>query len=332
MPAAVFTVSNAEIVEGNEGQQQVAVVVSLTSPHGNAVTVDYRSLGGTATEGTDYTAVSGKLSFTKDQSSKTILVNVRGDRTAEPDEQFSIVLSNAKGAKIQDGTGVVTIREPRISITDVWDNEGNSGTTPFKFTISLSAASDLPVTVNYATADGSAIAGSDYTGLSGAYTFTPGETSKDIYVDVTGDRAVESNETFVVNLTSSDAQMAKGVGTGNIIDDEPQINISDAYFYDDGYSEPVLTFYVTLSTATDEVVTVDYATLDGAAIDGVDYVGTTGTLTFAPDETVQTITVAVNPASYDTYFFVQLFNASANASIYYEWGVGYLNYYGYWGY
>ena len=244
------------------------------------------------------------------------------------------MLSNAKGAKIQDGTAIVTIRddEPRISITDAWSYEGNSGVTPLKFTISLSSASDLPVTVNYATAAGSASAGSDYTTLSDSYTFTPGETSKDIYVDVIGDHEIEFDESFVVNLTSSDAQMAKSVGTGNIIDDEPQISISDAYFYDDGYSEPVLTFYVTLSTATDEVVTVDYATLDGAAIDGVDYVGTTGTLTFAPDETVQTITVAVNPASYDTYFFVQLFNASANASIYYEWGVGYLNYYGYWGY
>jgi hypothetical protein len=335
LPAAVLNVGNASVVEGNSGVQQVAVVVSLSAPHGNNVTVDYQCRGGTATNGNDFTAMTGKLTFTKDQNSKTIFVPVFGDLSAEPDEQFSVVLSNAKAAKIQDGTGIVTIQddEPRISITDAWDNEGNSGTTPFKFTISLSSTSVVPVTVNYATANGSAN-DDDYTAVSSSYTFTPGETSKDIYVDVTGDRVVESDETFVVNLNSSDAYFTKSVGTGTIFDDEPQIYINDSYFYDDGSGAATLTFYVYLSTESDEEVTVDYTTVDGWAVAGYDYTATSGTLTFAPHVTEQSFTVDVNPASYDTYFYVQLFNSSANASIPYPWAVGYLNYwyYGYGGY
>src|SRR5439155_21141461 len=112
-----------------------------------------------ATGGSDYTAVSGKLTFAKNEISKTILVPVRGDRVVESDEYFSVQLSNpTKGASIGNGTGVVTImdNEPRIWINDASALEGHSGTTAFTFTVSLSAAYDQAVTVNYATADGTA--------------------------------------------------------------------------------------------------------------------------------------------------------------------------------
>jgi hypothetical protein len=244
------------------------------------------------------------------------------------------VLSNAKGAKIQDGTGIVTIQdnEPRISISDWWANEGNSGTTSFKFTISLSSISDLPVTVNYATADVSASDSSDYTAVSSSYTFAPGETSKDIFVDVIGDQAIESNETFVVNLTSSDAQFTKSVGTGTIADDEPQISIDDVYF-SAGYGYSTMTFGVYLSAPAEGVVTVDYATVDvGSAVAGFDYESTSGTLTFEPGETAQYFDVVVlNDSVSDVYFYVELSNASANATIVYPSAIGYW-YYDYWYY
>ena len=173
--------------------------------------------------------------------------------------------------------------EPRISISDVSAVEGNSGTTPFTFTVSLSAPSDLPVTVNYATADGSATAGSDYTAASGTLTFAPGQTSQTITVLVNGDRLLEPNETFFVNLSTpnSHAEISRGTGYGTIIEDEPQISIGDAYNYGD--CTP-FTFTVSLSAASDEVVTVDFTTVDGTAFAGVDYVATSGTLTFEPGD------------------------------------------------
>src|SRR5205814_1372617 len=127
--------------------------------------------------------------------------------------------------------GAVT---PSISINDVSKSEGNSGTTSFAFDVTLSSAAAAPVTVNFATADGTATAGSDYTALSSTtLTFTAGETSKQITVNVTGDTLVESDENFFVNLTSpSGGTIADAQGQGTITNDDgvvvtPSISIND---------------------------------------------------------------------------------------------------------
>ena len=88
--------------------------------------------------------------------------------------------------------------------------EGNSGTTAVTFTVSLSTASGLPVTVNYATADGTAKALGDYAATGGTLTFAPGETTKTIVVAVVGDATYEANETFFLNLSGpANASLAR---------------------------------------------------------------------------------------------------------------------------
>ncbi|HYT90298.1 MAG TPA: Calx-beta domain-containing protein [Gemmataceae bacterium] len=343
VPAATFSVSGAAMLEGNAGTQNALVTVTVSEPHPNSITVNYSTADGTATAGSDYTAVSGKLTFAKNETSKTILVPVRGDRVVESDEYFSVQLSNpTKGASIGNGTAVVTIidNEPRIWISGASALEGNSGTTPFTFTVRLSAAYDMPVTVNYATADGTADS-SDYVSASGTLTFEPGQpTSQTITVLVNGDRLFEQNETFHLNVSTpnSYAQINNAAGVGaTIIDDEPRIGIADAYTYGD-YSP--FTFTVSLSAASDEVVTVDFTTVDGTALAGVDYVFASGTLTFEPGVTSMTITVDVLDPTYadNKYFTIQLSNASANARIDYEVATGWWSYYDYgsygydWGY
>src|ERR1035437_8119003 len=111
---------------------------------------------------------------------------------------------------------------PTLSINSVAASEGKSGLTPFGFVVTLSAASESTVTVNFATADGTATAGSgDYVPTSGTLTFTPGETSKPITVTVNGDTTVEPTETFFVNLSSpTNATIAVAQGTGTITDDD----------------------------------------------------------------------------------------------------------------
>ncbi len=110
---------------------------------------------------------------------------------------------------------------PNISIGNVSLNEGNSGTTNFNFTVSLSAATTQIVTVNYSTADGTATAPGDYQTASGTLTFAPGEISKTVTVFVSGDTAVEPNETFTVNLSGAvNGTILGGVGTGTIINDD----------------------------------------------------------------------------------------------------------------
>src|SRR5207245_1146231 len=135
---------------------------------------------------------------------------------------------------------------------DVTLAEGNSGTTSFGFTVSLSVAINQPVTVNYATGNGTATAGSDYAAASGTLTFAPGQTSKTITVLVSGDRLGESDETFFVNLSSpTNGVIADGQGAGTIVDDEPRISIGDVSLAEGNSGTTPFTFTATLSAASD---------------------------------------------------------------------------------
>jgi probable HAF family extracellular repeat protein len=110
---------------------------------------------------------------------------------------------------------------PRMTIDSVSKNEGNSGSTVFTFTVSLSAASSTAVTVNFATADGSARAPDDYAATSGVLTFNPGETTRTVNVSVKGDKKSEYLEVFYVNLSgASGAILESNRGTGAIQNDD----------------------------------------------------------------------------------------------------------------
>ena len=198
--------------------------MTLSTASSEPVTVAFATANGTATAGSDYQAASGTVTFAPGETTKTVTVLVNGDRVGEPNETFLVNLSGATGgAVIIDGQGVGTIvdDEPRISIGDVARKEGNSGTTLFVFTVTLSAASDVPVTVNFATANGTAKAGEDYDAQSGTLTFAPGETSKTITIVVRGDKKREADETFFVNLSGASAALIlDGRGLGTILDDD----------------------------------------------------------------------------------------------------------------
>ncbi|HEU4977922.1 MAG TPA: Calx-beta domain-containing protein [Solirubrobacteraceae bacterium] len=228
-PPAV-SIANGSVTEGNSGTTNLPLTVTLSAPSGKTVTVSYATADGTATAPADYTATSGTLTFNPGETSKTIDVPVVGDTLVEGDETFSVTLSSPANASIATGTGTATIVDDdapvvtnpaNLSVGDASVKEGDTGTTPAPFTVTLSAASLSPVTVHYATADGTAHAPADYTATSGTLTFNPGETSKTIDVPVAGDTLVEGDETFTLNLSSpSNAGISDGSGTGTILDDD----------------------------------------------------------------------------------------------------------------
>jgi hypothetical protein len=130
------------------------------------------------------------VTFDAGQTTKTISVLVNG--AGEPNETFLVNLGQAVpvgSAVIADGQGVGTIvaDEPRVNINSVSKNEGNSGTTQFVFTVSLSPASNAAVSLNFATANGSAKSVDDYDARAGVLAFNAGETSKTVAVTVKGD-------------------------------------------------------------------------------------------------------------------------------------------------
>jgi hypothetical protein len=217
----------------------------------------------------------------------------------------------------------VSINYQTVTVT-----EGNTGTRTAVFTVSLQHAYIEPVTVDYATSDVDATAGSDYQAASGTLTFAPGETRKTIAVLVNGDRLPEPTESFGVRLSNAtNAIIDNSWGGGIILDDEPRISVSDVSMKEGKKNQTTLfTFTVTLSAAYDQPVTMSFRTVDGTAkASDQDYVAKTGTLTFAPGETTKTITIEVKGDSKreaDETFYLDLFGNSGNSWFTKNRGIG----------
>jgi hypothetical protein len=336
-------IEDASVTEGHAGDTIASFVVTLSAASSETVTVHFATTDSDATAGSDYQAISGTLTFAPGEISKTVAVPVHGDRLGESHETFLVNLSGAINATITDGRGVGTIvnDEPWINITrTVYQTEGNAGQTPIAFDVTLSQAYDLPVTVDWATADvvavgsatqGPATAGSDYQATGGTLTFAPGETSKTITVPILGDTIFERDEWFVVNLsgTTTNATIGQHFGDAHILNDDvaPRISISDVTKSEGKKGKTTLfTFTVTLSAAYDQPVTMSFRTLNGTATtSNNDYVAKSGTLTFAPGETTKTITIEVKGDSKregNETFYLDLFGLSGNASFTKNRGIG----------
>lgn len=202
-----------------------------------------------------------------------------------------------------------------VSINDVSKNEGNSGTTAYTFTVTLSAPSTNKVSVNYATANGSAAAGSDYIAKTGVVNFQPGQTSKNVTILVKGDKTEEPNETFLVKLSNpKNVAIADGQGVGIIVNDDTlNLKIANVAKEEGNSGTSIMVFTVTLSSKSSQAVTVDYATESASAATYSDYNPQAGSLTFAPGQTSKTITVPIigdNVVEPDETFTVNLSGAS----------------------
>jgi hypothetical protein len=206
--------------------------VRLTADISDAVSVDYSTSDRTAKAGTDYTATSGTLTFDPGQTSKTVSVPILpGSPGASKD--FFLTLTNPTNATFAKSSAIGTIIYASsgaltLSIQDPSLKEGNTGTTLLGFFVTLSKSSATAVTIDYATADGTAVAGTDYTARSGTITFLPGKTSRAILISMTGNTSANGNRTLFVNLTNvtGGAQVAKSQGTGTILDDDPPTTAS----------------------------------------------------------------------------------------------------------
>jgi uncharacterized repeat protein (TIGR01451 family)/CSLREA domain-containing protein len=299
-PQPALAIDSPSQAEGNSGTTNMPFTVTLSGPSSQTVTVHYATADGSANAGSDYTATSGTLTFNPGVVSQTINVPIIGDTLNEPNETFTVTLTTPSNATIATGTGTGTIVNddppPTLAINSPSQAEGNSGTTNMPFTVTLSGPSAQTITVNYATANGTATAGSDYTATSGILTFTPGTTVQTINVPIIGDTVNEANETFTVTLsTPSNATIATGTGTGTILNDDgaPSLSIDSPSQAEGNSGTTNMTFTVTLTPASGQTVTVNYATANGTATAGSDYTATSGTLTFTPGTTVQTINVPI---------------------------------------
>ncbi|MCP3937598.1 MAG: DUF11 domain-containing protein, partial [Actinomycetia bacterium] len=222
----MLSVTDVTVTEGTDPAAVFTVSLSLES--GFDITTDYATADGTvpaAIAGLDYQATAGSLDFPIGVTSATVSVAIVDDALDEDDETFTLTLSNAQQAGLPAAPGVGTIVDddslPQLAIDDVTVVEGDTGTTQMVFTVSLSPVSGRQVTIDYATADGSAEAGDDYASAAGTLTFAAGETAGTVLVDVLTDDYTEPEESFSVLLSvPGNAVVADGEGTGTIVDDD----------------------------------------------------------------------------------------------------------------
>ena len=307
--APTLSINSPSVDEGDSGSASLTFTVTLSAESSRPVTVQYADAAtGTATSGTDYTAITGgTLTFAAGTRSRTFEVSVTGDTTDEANETVAVTLSGAANAIIGTATGTGTITDddgqPTVALalspTSITES-GATNASAVTATLNRASAQDTTITVS-ATA-GTNADSSDFT-LSGNRTLTiaAGSTSSTGTVTITAvDNGTDGNDKSVT--VSGAATNTQGVTdpssvTLTITDDDgaPMLSINSPSVTEGDTGSANLTFTVTLSAASDKEVTVGYADAgSGDATGGTDYTAlTAGTLTFAAGDTSRTITVSV---------------------------------------
>ena len=201
----LVSINDIAVNEPNAGTVNATFTVSLSWISIQDVVVSFNTSDGTATAGLDYTTTVGSVTVLAGQLNTTLNVPVIGETLHEIDETFFVNLLGSTNSTIADALGVGTILNddfPTLSIADVVRNEGDTGTTAFQFTATLSFVSLQDITVAFTTAPGTATAGADYTTTTSAMTILAGSPTGTITIPVVGETLFERDETFFVNLSS----------------------------------------------------------------------------------------------------------------------------------
>lgn len=332
-----FSIGDSSATEGGTVTFTVTRMGSLAATD----TVQYATAtGGTATAGSDYTAKAATtLTFGPGVATLTASVVTLQDALVEGNETFIVNLSSpSAGTSIADGQAIGTIIDDDsnpvcsgVSFTVASSGAVTEGATS-NFTITKTGTATGSCTVNYATSNGTAVSGSDYTAKSGTLTFTSAQTSQVVSVATIDDTAVESAETFALALSAPTSGAVLGTpssATATINDNDtaaaPSFAIQDA----SATEGQTLDFVVTKTGTTTGSFSVNYATADGTATAPLKYTAASGTLTFGPTDTTKDILIqTVATSAIETtpkQMYVNLSSATAGSTISTSKGTGTIN-------
>lgn len=303
---ASISVDDVVLAEGNTGTRTATFTLSRSGATGGAASVKVATASGTATAGSDFTAVAlSTVTFAPGQTTQLVAVTIKGDTVTEADETLRLNLSAATNVSIGDTSGTVRILNDdatSIGVDDVTVSEGNSGTKAATFSLTRHGDTSGTSTVDVVTDDLTATAGSDYTALPPTTVdFAAGEVTKSVSVSVKGDTADESNETFHLVLTDPvGASIDDQEGIATIIDDEgaPQAGPTTYVTIDDvavgegnaGTTSAVLTLRRYGNVTGTSTVHLDSA---DAGATSADYTPVSTTVSFAAGQTTRTVAIAV---------------------------------------
>ncbi len=281
-----------------ESDGTVTFTVLRSGSTASNATVAFATSAGTALAGSDYAATNGTLTFLVGEASKTITVRIINNAVVEPSETFTVRISSPSA-----GSSLGTLVTATATITD--DDTGfnfsastasiSEGATNVVVTVLRTGDTNATATVDYATTNLTALAGTDYDATTGTLTFDPGTNSLTITIPITDDSLVEGTETFKVGLSNPSAGSTIGgisVATVSILDNDSSVYFStNAVYVLENITNATVVVY--RAGGTNNVVTVDYLTVDNSALTGSDYTSTNGTLTFNAGVTNLTVRIPI---------------------------------------
>ncbi len=293
-----LSISDLTVTEGDSGTSGAVVLVTLTPPSGQTVSVSYATMAGTATAPSDFANRSGTLTFAPGVIEQTVTVPIVGDRNREADEELAVLLTNPQNATLADHTGAVTVLDNDVpgtfefSAASVTVRESAARAV---VTVRRTGGTAGNATVGYRTLDGTATGGADYTTTSGTLVFGLGVLSRTFSVPLLRDTAIEGDEVVLLALHSPGSGGVLGplsAAALTIVDDDrPGAFRFQAATVSRSEAFPGAAITVTRTGGLAGAVSVQYATANGTAAAGLDYAATSGVLSFAAGQASRTFTV-----------------------------------------
>lgn len=282
----------------DENNGPAIVEVTLSKPASATVTVDYTTSDGTAIAGDDYIFDAGTLIFAPNQISQSIVISVTNDNISEPDENFSVILSNPTNAILGSPISTtITIQNDDINFVEFVSGTYNvsEGDVSVSVEVILTTAAVNTIAVDYATSDQTTSAGNDYTANSGTLTFLPGVTSTLLIIEIKEDGFVEGDEQFLITLSNpTNALLGPTSSTQVTVQDNDLPSMAFAVSaISVNENAGTATINVVLDQPSPNTVQVNYTMTDGSATGGTDYNNTGGTVTFSPGDTSESINIPI---------------------------------------
>jgi hypothetical protein len=279
------------------GNSTVTVTVFRTGGSDGAVTVPFTLSSGTAVPGVDYTDVSGVISFSDGETQKTITIPILDNGQPQASKTINLTLGTPSLGSLGDpAAAVLTIPARNVTGRVQFSSaryDIREGQPFLRITVLRTGDVSSPITVPYSFTDGTAHNGVDYSAVAGTLSFAAGESSLSIDVSIIDNTLVDGTRTFTVSLGTPSGLALLGTinaATAYIADNDAAFQFaSSSYTVNENAGNALLT--VTRAGDLSSSVTINFSTLNGSALAGVDYLPASGTLTFAPGQATATVTI-----------------------------------------
>jgi hypothetical protein len=288
----------------------LSVAFFLAQPVQHNISFDYQTIDSSAVAGDDFTASTGSINILAGSTTATLQLTTLINETKQQSTQFVLQLSTINGAQVPQKRATITIVDdtPELSFNSEYRvDEGDNLSVIF----TLQQAVQHNISFNYQTINSSAVAGDDYTAVSGTATILAGSTTTTVPLTILTNNDKQQSTQFVLQLsTINGAQVPQKRATITIVDDTPELSFNSEYRVDEGDNLSVI---FTLQQAVQHNITFDYQTIDSSAVAGDDFTASTGSINILAGSTTATLqlTTLINETKQQsTQFILQLSNVT----------------------